>query len=148
MAQVSLIVAVAANGVIGRDGDLAVRIAADMAYFKDTTMGKPVVMGRKTYESIPPKYRPLPGRRNIVITRDASWSASGAVVANGWSEAVTLAGDVPEIMVAGGGEIYAMALPHAGRLYVTEIHEALAGDVTFPPIDHTLWKEVSRKRVP
>lgn len=142
---ISLIAAVARNGVIGRQGGLPWRLRDDMTFFAETTMGKPVIMGRKTYESIPAKFRPLVGRRNIVITRDEHWAEQGVKVAGNLADAVYLAGDAEEIMVAGGGEIYAQALPLANRLYVTEIAAEVEGDVVFPAFDKAVWREVSRQ---
>jgi dihydrofolate reductase len=112
---VSLIAAVAANGVIGRDGDLPWRIPEDLRHFKAVTLGKPVIMGRKTWQSLG---RPLPGRRNIVVTRDAGFAAEGAETVASLDAALALVADVAEAMVIGGGEIYAQALPRADRLYL------------------------------
>ena len=146
MAVVSLIAAVARNGVIGRQGGLPWRLRDDMKFFADTTMGKPVVMGRKTYESIPEKYRPLVGRRNIVVTRDTDWAEHGVKVAGNLDDALWLAGDADEVMVAGGGEIYMQAIGKAQRLYITEIDSDTDGDVIFPAFDKTAWREVSREQ--
>jgi len=144
MTTVSLIAAVAANGVIGRNGGLPWRLKDDMAYFARMTMGKPVVMGRKTYESIPAAFRPLKGRRNIVVTRDPAWQAGEVDVAGSLADALALAGD-GEVMVAGGGQVYAEALPLAHRLYLTEVHAAVEGDSVFPRINKNEWREVSRE---
>lgn len=143
--KISLIAAVSRNGVIGASGGLPWRLRDDMKFFADTTMGKPVVMGRKTYESIPEKYRPLLGRRNIVITRDKDWQEHGVKVAGNLEDALWLGGDVEEIMVAGGGEIYALAMAVADRLYLTEIDTDVVGDVSFPAVDKTVWREVKRE---
>lgn len=142
---ISLIVAVSRNGVIGRQGGLPWRLRDDMAYFADTTMGNVVVMGRKTYESIPAKFRPLPGRRNIVITRDTAWQAEGAEAVGSLDEALALGGAAGEVFVAGGGEIYSLALPKADHLYITEIDAAIDGDTVFPHFDKGGWREVSRQ---
>jgi dihydrofolate reductase len=146
--RLSLIVAVAQNGVIGRDNDLPWKLSGDLKRFKAVTMGKPIVMGRKTYESIG---RPLPGRANIVMTRDSNFSADGIDVVHDISSAVE-AGEnaaresgVDEIMVIGGANIYGATLSEADRLYVTEVHSVIDGDVRFPEIDGAIWAEVSRE---
>jgi dihydrofolate reductase len=138
---IALIVAVAENGVIGRDGKLPWRIPEDMKWFKARTAGRPMIMGRKTWESFPK--RPLPGRTNIVITRDASFKAEGAVVVTSLAVAIDVAaGEVPEeIMVIGGAEIYRVALPLARRIYLTSVHGEIAGDTHFPAIDRDKWNE-------
>ncbi|TGE02506.1 dihydrofolate reductase [Methylobacterium nonmethylotrophicum] len=129
--RLTLIAAVARNGVIGRDNALVWRLRSDLRRFRALTMGKPVVMGRKTWDSIG---RPLPGRRAIVLTRDSAWQAQGAERAASLEEALRLAGDAQEVMVAGGAQIYALALPRADRLYLTEVDAAPEGDVRFPAI--------------
>ncbi|MBT5570952.1 MAG: dihydrofolate reductase [Alphaproteobacteria bacterium] len=139
----SLIVAVAENGLIGRDGDLPWRIPADLKFFKNTTMGKPIVMGRKTWQSIG---RPLPGRANIVITRDPQFVADGAIVVHDLAAALVAAGDVPELMIIGGAQIYAMAQEHADRVYLTEVHAAPEGDTFLPAFASSEWREVARER--
>jgi dihydrofolate reductase len=146
-------VARARNGVIGRDGGIPWRLKSDMALFKATTMGKPVIMGRKTWESLPK--RPLPGRTNLVVTRDGSYSemsvAHGAVICERFDEAVQIAREqaeedgVDEFCVIGGADIYALALPKARRIYLTEVMADVAGDVVFPPFDETAWTEVRRE---
>lgn len=138
----SLIVAVAENGVIGRDGGLPWRLPGDMAHFKATTMGKPIVMGRKTWESLG---RALPGRHNIVVTRDAAYVAEGASVANDLDVALSLAGDVEEVMMIGGAQIYELALPRADRIYITRVHASPEGDTYFPDLDPGDWKEIVRE---
>ena len=144
-----MIVAAAENGVIGRNNALPWRLAEDLRYFKRVTMGKPIVMGRKTFESIG---RPLPGRTNIVITRREAYQAEGVRVVSGLDEALQLAEDialidgVEELMVIGGAEIYAAALPRAQRLYLTEVHANVEGDAVLPPVDWSEWQEVSRER--
>jgi dihydrofolate reductase len=140
-ARIALIVAVAENGVIGRDGKLPWRIAEDMKWFKETTMGKPCIMGRKTWESFPK--RPLPGRTNIVVTRDTSYVAEGGVVAHSLDEALAAAGReaAGETMVIGGADLYRAALPRAQRIYLTSVHGAFEGDTIFPEIDRDDWIE-------
>jgi dihydrofolate reductase len=141
--KMSLIVAVSRNGVIGLNNQLPWRLPDDLQYFKSVTMGKPLVMGRKTYDSIG---RPLPGRTNIVITRDASWSAPGVNVATTLDEALLLArkacldSGVDEVMVIGGEQIYRMTITVADRLYVTEVDAEIAGDAFFPTIDPQQWQ--------
>ena len=139
---ISLIVAVAENGVIGRNGDLPWRIPADLKFFKETTMGKPIVMGRKTWQSIG---RPLPGRDNIVVTRDKDFSAPGATVVVGLEAAITAAGDASEVMIIGGAQIYAEALSRAARVYLTEVHASPAGDIHLPAFAARDWREVARE---
>jgi dihydrofolate reductase len=138
---VALIVAVAENGIIGRDGALPWRIPEDMKWFVARTKGKPCVMGRKTWKSFPK--RPLPGRTNIVITRNAAYRAEGAVVVQTLSAALDVAaGEEPEeIMILGGAEIYAQALPIADRIYLTSVHGEVAGDTRFPDLDRDQWRE-------
>lgn len=147
--KLAVIVAAAENGVIGKDNALPWNLPEDLRYFKRITMGKPIVMGRKTYESIG---RPLPGRTNIVITRAPDWSAEGVRVVHSLDEALSLAADVAlldgvgELMVIGGAEIYKTALPMADRLYMTRVHAAVEGDAYLPEIDWSSWNEVSRER--
>ncbi|MDG1944287.1 MAG: dihydrofolate reductase [Halioglobus sp.] len=149
MTTLALIFAVARNGVIGKDNDLPWRLPEDMRHFKAVTMGKPIVMGRKTYDSIG---RPLPGRSNIVVTRNASFQAEGVSVVSSLNDAVELAeriskGDgVDEVVIMGGAEIYAAALPLSDRLYATEVHADVEGDTLLPAVDWTQWREISRKR--
>ena len=145
-------VARARNGVIGRDGDLPWRLASDMAHFKALTLGKPVIMGRKTWDSLP--RRPLPGRTNIVLTRDGSFEPTKAVRSEDFSEAVQMAREqaeedgVNEVCVIGGAALFALALPKAGRIYLTEVEADVPGDVHFPPFDESGWIEVSREAHP
>lgn len=140
---VSLVVAITRNGVIGRDGDLPWRLSSDFKRFKQLTMGKPVVMGRKCYASIG---KPLPGRTNIVITRDESFAGEGLHVAHsleaGMAIAKALADETgsDEICVIGGGEIYRLAMPFADVLHVTHIEAEIEGDVHFPQIDPAVWE--------
>nr|WP_160154823.1 dihydrofolate reductase [Microbulbifer sp. ALW1] len=147
----AMIVAMARNRAIGRENALPWRISGDLQFFKRTTLGKPVVMGRKTFESIG---RPLPGRKNIVITRNPDWRAEGVSLAASLEQALALAaqaaaaGDgAEEIMVIGGAEIYRQAMPLAQRLYITEVEAEVEGDAFFPELDET-WEEVGRDCYP
>lgn len=143
--MIALIVAVAANGLIGRDNAMPWHLPEDLRYFKKTTMGKPVVMGRKTFCSIG---RALPGRPNIVITRDPVWTAEGVETAQGLAEGLLRAeelADGGEVMVIGGAQIFEAALPLATRLYLTEVHRVYEGDVFFPGIVRDEWVETSRE---
>jgi dihydrofolate reductase len=149
-------VARARNGVIGRGGALPWRLKSDMALFKATTLGKPVIMGRKTWESLP--RRPLPGRLNIVLTRDGSYEelgkAKGALVCERFDDAVQIAREqaeddgVGEVCVIGGADIYAIALPKAQKLYITEVDAEVEGDVRFPAFDESRWSDVRREAFP
>jgi dihydrofolate reductase len=147
MSVISLVVAVARNGVIGRDGGLPWHISSDLKRFKAITLGKPVIMGRKTWESLPRK--PLPGRTNIVVTRQAGFAAAGAVVVADVEAALAVAAmeQPAEICVIGGGDIYRQLLPQAGRIYLTEVQMDVAGDTHFPVLDEAAWREVSREVV-
>jgi len=140
MTEIVFYLARAENGVIGIDGDLPWRIPADLKRFKAMTMGKPMVMGRKTFESFP---APLPGRRHIVLTRASDWSADGAEVAHTPDDALALAGDVPEVAVIGGAEIFALFQPMATRIELTEVHTAPDGDAIVPPFEG--WRETARE---
>jgi dihydrofolate reductase len=145
---VALIAAVARNGAIGARNALLWRLSSDMKRFKALTMGRPLLMGRKTFESIG---RPLPGRQTIVVTRDVTYAPAGVAVAHDVDAALRLgesyahALGVGEIVVAGGGEIYAQTIGLAQRLYITEVDLAPAADVYFPPIDRAVWREVARE---
>ncbi len=141
--MLSLIVAVAENGVIGRDNALPWHISEDLRYFKQVTSGKTVIMGRKTFQSIG---RPLPNRTNIVITRDPAFSAEGVLVAHSLAEALAKAGD-GEAVVIGGSSLFEEALGRADRFYLTEVHRAYQGDVHFPAWDRAGWQETSRRKV-
>lgn len=143
--KLGIIYARARNGVIGQGGVMPWHLPEDLAHFKQTTLGAPVIMGRKTWESVPPKFRPLPGRRNIVITRDAAWQAAGAERAGSLDEAIALCQDAERAWVTGGGEIYRLALPRADLAVVTEIDADFAGD-TFAPELGADWREISRER--
>jgi len=135
---ITLIVAAADNGVIGRDNALPWHLPDDLKRFKRLTLGKPIVMGRKTFESIG---RALPGRQNIVVTRDANYHREGVTVVHGIDEAVRAAGDAAELMVIGGAELFRMFLPRATRIHLTRVHTNVAGDVVWPTLDDT-WRVV------
>ena len=143
--KLGLIWAQARNRVIGLGGVMPWHLPEDLAHFKRTTLGAPVIMGRRTWDSLPPKFRPLPGRRNVVITRDASWQAPGAERAASLGEAIALLGDVPQAWVTGGAEIYRLALGRAHVAVVTEIEADYQGD-TFAPALGAAWQEVARER--
>jgi dihydrofolate reductase len=145
MTTISLVLARADNGVIGNKGGIPWRIPEDVKRFKALTMGHPLVMGRKTWDSLPRK--PLPGRTNIVITRDAEWRADGAVVARSLHDALkqAQAENPTEIAVIGGAGIYLAALPLATRVHLTEVHATPDGDVTLPAFAGTAWREVDRE---
>lgn len=140
-AELSIIVAMTPERVIGKDNALPWHLPEDLAHFKQTTMGHPVLMGRKTYEAIG---RPLPGRQNIVVTRDRGWTAEGVEVAHGLEEAIGRARHDREIFVIGGAQLYAAALPRATKIYLTTVHARVAGDTLFPPLDEQRWRQVSR----
>tara|TARA_B100001540_G_scaffold149553_1_gene132640 strand:- start:3010 stop:3516 length:507 start_codon:yes stop_codon:yes gene_type:complete len=145
----ALIAAVAENGVIGRDNQLPWHLPGDLAYFKRNTLGKPVVMGRNTFESIG---RPLPGRSNIVISRRPGYAPQGVITVSSLDDALALAArvarsdEVEEAVVIGGARVYAESLQRANRLYLTEVHAAVEGDVRFPPVDWSRWREDWRER--
>jgi dihydrofolate reductase len=140
----TLIAAVARNGVIGRDNALPWHLPADLKHFKALTTGHAVIMGRKTWESLPEKFRPLPGRQNIVVTRNAGYQAEGATVVSSLPAALTAtAGD--NAFVIGGAELYAAALPLADRLQLTEIDAAFDGDTHFPAVAPREWRETARE---
>jgi len=148
---VSLIVAASENGVIGRGGVLPWRLSTDLKLFRRLTMGKPLIMGRKTFASIG---KPLDGRDNIVLTRDAGWSAEGVHVAADLDAALVLAErlaqarGVEEVMVIGGAEIYRAALPRAQRIYLTRVHATVEGDTTLPGLPAAEWREAGREALP
>ncbi|WP_319243083.1 dihydrofolate reductase [uncultured Propionivibrio sp.] len=144
--MLSLIAAVARQRVIGKDNTLLWHLPEDMRYFRETTRGKPVIMGRKTWESLPEKFRPLPGRRNIVVSRNADYVAAGAELANSLDTALAATAGEAEVFVIGGEALYRLALPHADRLYLTEIERDYDGDAFFPEIIAQQWQE--RSRVP
>jgi dihydrofolate reductase len=142
--RVALVAAVARGGVIGRDGTIPWRLPEDVAFFKELTTGHPVVMGRRTWESIPDRFRPLSGRRNIVVTRNHSWAAEGAERAGSVEEALALAEGAERVFVIGGAEVYAAALPYADELVLTEIDLDVDGDTCFPEWDRDAFEEVAR----
>lgn len=142
--EIILIAAVAQNRVIGRDNQLLWHIPADMAHFKQLTAGQTVIMGRKTWESLPPRFRPLPGRRNIVITRQAAYPAEGAEVANSLEIALKMASTAKTVFIIGGEQIYRQALPLATQLEITEVALSPEGDAWFPEILPQDWQEISR----
>lgn len=134
--MITLVVAMADNGIIGKDGDLPWHLPDDLKHFKAVTLGKPVIMGRRTWAEVG---RPLPGRRNIVITRQADFEAPGAEVVNSLEAALALVADQPEVMVIGGGQIYSEAMPRAQQIWRTLVHAEVAGDTHFPQTDWAAW---------
>jgi dihydrofolate reductase len=139
---ITLVVAVADSGVIGRDNTLPWHLPEDLKRFKRITMGKPIVMGRKTFESIG---KPLPGRENIVVTRDANYLRAGVTIVHDAEAAVRAAGAAPEVMVIGGAELFRQFLPRARRIHLTRVHGDIAGDVMWPALDDT-WDVVEREK--
>jgi dihydrofolate reductase len=144
--RVALVAAVARGGVIGRDGAIPWRLPEDVAFFKELTTGHVVVMGRRTWDSIPERFRPLPRRRNVVVTRNPSWTAEGAERAGSLEEALALVEGAEHVFVIGGAEAYAAALPHADELVLTEIDFAVDGDTFFPEWNRDEFEEVSREQ--
>jgi dihydrofolate reductase len=144
-ARITLVAAVAQNGIIGRDNGLIWRLRSDLQRFKALTLGKPVLMGRKTFDSIG---RPLPGRRILVLTRDRAFSVPGVERVHDWAEAVSAAGEAGELMVAGGAEVYRIALPHADRIHLTQVALAPEGDTVFPDFDRAAFRETLRESHP
>ena len=148
----ALVVARARNGVIGRAGDLPWRLKSDMALFKASTLGKPVIMGRKTWDSL--QKRPLPGRTNIVLSRDGAFEPPGAVVCERFDEAVAIGREqaaedgVDDVCIIGGQQVFALALPKARRLYISEVDAEVDGDAHFPDFDESVWREVRRASHP
>jgi dihydrofolate reductase len=142
---VSLVAAVARSRVIGRDGGIPWRIPEDMARFRELTTGHAVVMGRRTWESLPDQFRPLPGRDNVVVTRNPDWSAQGADRAGSVEDALELLDSAPRVFVIGGGEIYAAALQFADELLLTEIDAHIEGDTIFPAWNRGEFDEVERR---
>lgn len=138
--SITLIAAAAEGGAIGADNKLLWRLPADMAYFKSQTIGKPVLMGRKTFESLP---RPLAERTNVILSRTMPEAPEGCVIVRSLQEAIDAYGE-GELMVAGGAEVYALALPYADRILLTEVHRRFDGDAFFPKLDPSVWKLVSR----
>lgn len=148
MAEIVIIVAVAKNRVIGRDNQLIWNIPEDMAHFRELTAGHTVLMGRKTWESLPPRFRPLPGRRNIVISRQPDYAAPGAKLANSLENGLALATADETVFIIGGADIYRQALPLADRLEITEVELSPDGDSWFPEIPTAEWQETARKTPP
>ena len=142
---VSVVAALARGGVIGRDGSIPWRLPEDMARFRELTMGHSVVMGRRTWESLPDQFRPLPGRGNVVVTRNPDWSARGADRAGSIEDALGLLESEPHVFVIGGGEIYAATVPFADELLLTEIDADVEGDTMFPEWDRDDFEEVGRE---
>ncbi|MBC8025491.1 MAG: dihydrofolate reductase [Steroidobacteraceae bacterium] len=140
---VTLIVAVADNGVIGRDNALPWHLPEDLKRFKRITMGKPIVMGRKTFESIG---KPLPGRVNIVVTRDASYRREGVTVVHDVDAALHAAGTAEEVMIIGGSELFRLFMPRATRVHLTRVHGEVAGDVFWPALDEKEWSVAGREK--
>jgi len=144
MSEVVIIAAVAKNRVIGRDNQLIWNIQEDMAHFKALTAGHTVVMGRKTWESLPPRFRPLPGRRNIVISRQADYAAPGAEVVNSLENALKLAASAALVFIIGGEQIYTQAMALADRLEITEVDLEPEGDAWFPEIAAVNWEKTAK----
>ncbi|MEM7570675.1 MAG: dihydrofolate reductase [Pseudomonadota bacterium] len=140
--KVSMILARASNGVIGRDGDLPWRLPADLKHFKKLTVGKPIIMGRKTWDSLG---KALPGRHNIVLTRDKSFTGEGCTVTHTLADALDAAGLTGEIMIIGGAEIYKLAMPIAQRIYMTHVALTAEGDTLFPALDEAEWHASDRQ---
>jgi len=140
--EIALIAAVARNGAVGLGNDLIFREAADQKHFRDTTLGHPVVMGRKTWDSLPPRFRPLPGRRNLVVSRNPSFLAPGAEVAQDLDQALSQLQDAQRVFIIGGAQLYALALPQAQLLVLTEVQADLPGDTFFPPWDRSQFEEL------
>lgn len=145
-ALLSLIAAVAENGVIGKDNKIPWRIKGEQAFFKQATLGKPVVMGRRTWDSLPKK--PLPGRPNLVVSRTPGLVAEGATVHGSLDDAIAACGAVPEIMLIGGAALYREAIGRADRLYLSEVQASYDGDTFFPAYDRAEWRETSRQHCP
>ena len=144
---IAIMAAVAGNGVIGKDNDLAWHLPADLRHFKRTTTGHYIIMGRKTFESLG---KPLPNRTNIIVTRNPDYRQEGAIVAHSLQAALDLAerGDQEKVFILGGGEIYRQAMSLADYMYITEVHAEFEGDTFFPEIDMSVWKEVRREDHP
>jgi dihydrofolate reductase len=143
--MISLLVAATENGVIGRNNGMPWHLPDDLKHFKALTLAKPVLMGRKTFDSIG---RPLPGRTTLVLTRGDGWTAPGVTVVADLDAALRAAGSAPELVVAGGAQVYALALPRATRIHLTRIHAVIAGDTRLPEIADSEWRETSRELHP
>ena len=144
-ARLNIVVAMSDNGIIGRDGGLPWHLPADLRRFREITLGHPIVMGRRTHESIG---RVLPGRLNIVISGNPGCAAAGCVVVSSLADALLAAGDASEVMIVGGAAVYAAAMPACRRLFITEVHATVAGDVQFPAFARDEWREMSREAHP
>ena len=147
---VSLIAALTRNRVIGIKNDLPWRLPDDMKYFFQTTKGRTVIMGRKNYDSLPEKFRPLPNRKNIVVTRQENFNAPGCTVVNSLEKGIELAKETneEEVFNIGGAELFALGMPHTQRIYLTEIQTELPGDTYFPEVNKSDWQEISRRHHP
>jgi len=143
--HIVLVAAIGENGVIGTDGQLPWRLKSDLQHFKRVTSGRPVVMGRKTFESIG---KPLPGRLNIVVTRDTNYHRDGITVVHSVDAALAAAGAAEEVMVIGGADLFRLFLPRARRVYLTRVHGDVAGDVRWPALDETLWRRSAAEAFP
>ena len=143
--KLALIAAVARNGSIGKGNGLLCHLPEDQQHFRRVTLGCPVIMGRKTWDSVPARFRPLPGRRNIVVTRDPRWQAEGADAALSLDAAIELVATSPKVFVIGGGELYRQAIARADELLLTEIERDFDGDASFPSWDRTRFREASRE---
>ena len=139
--RLTAVVAATENDVIGRNNGMPWHLPADLAHFKAITLGHPVLMGRRTYEAIG---RPLPGRRNLVLSRSPDFAVPGVEVVHSLAAAIAAAGDVPELMVIGGAALYTLALPRTDRVHLTRLHMTLDGDAYFPALPESQWREVSR----
>jgi len=143
---ISMIAAMGENRELGLDNELLWRLPVDMKFFRETTMGKPILVGRKTYESFGGK--PLPGRKNIVITQDESYRSEGAIIVHNIDDALAAAQDAEEIMIIGGASFYQQLLPRADRMYLTYVHQTFAADSWFPEFNQDEWQEISRRDNP
>jgi dihydrofolate reductase len=145
---ISLVAAVATNRVIGKDNDLPWRLPDDMKFFMETTINHFVVMGRKSYEALPPKFKPLPNRVNIIITRQTDYQAGNCIITGTIEEALKYAEthNQREVFIIGGGNIFTQAMPLADKLYLTEVKASIEGDTFFPEYDHSQWREISRQQ--
>ena len=146
--RIAYVVAMDNNRLIGRDNDLPWRLPDDMRWFREQTMGKPCIMGRKTYDSLPVRFRPLPGRLNIVVTRNPDYEAPGAVIVHSIEDALDAAGEVEEVIIVGGAVLFRRLMPVVDRLYLTKVHDAAKGDVYFPAFDMDEWRETYRQDHP
>jgi dihydrofolate reductase len=144
-AGIVLVVAIADNGVIGRGGELPWHLPDDLQHFKSVTLGKPLLMGRRTFDSIG---KPLPGRRNLVLTHAAGTLPQGVEAVSSIEAALALVAGDAELCVIGGAALFAQTLPMAQRIYLTEVHGTVTGDVHFPPWDRTIWRELARREHP